>query len=244
MTLVIAVVRTDPSHPELAEATRAALTRQTRAADAVLDAPARDSLAEGAAAGLQLGFDRDADWVWLLDGVTVPEPGALEALLAATDLEPVLPAPLLVAGNVLDEAGAPHPDALPRHELFEKELSVAAVERRLVHLRSARHGSLLVSRAAVERFGLPDARFTGGDDALEWTTRMLRSWSDPGYLATGSVAMRRVAPVPVRRREDFANRLRMLRGPTWSPTERLWYGYLLAIDAVGAMAGRAPAPRA
>ena len=242
-TEVVAVVCTNPAHAELAQTTRAAVDAQLRRPDDIVVVPAHRGVAAASGSGLRDALGRGAEWVWLLDGTTVPEPEALDALLAARAIDG-LPAPVLLASNVLDDRGRPHLDSLPSHELFEKEISVAAVERGMVHLRSARHGSLLVSRGAVERFGVPRRELPRGNDVLEWTTGMLRRWEDPGYLVTSSVAVRRVAPGPVDRREDFRSRLRMLRSSAWSPKERLYYGYLLGIDAVGAMAGREPVPRA
>jgi len=262
VTRVAALVRLDAAHPALASETLQALLRQTRLPEVILiaveagewapDGAELVRVAAGAGptragvAGIRAALERGAEWIWLLDGVTVPERPALATLLASTTGDEELPVPRVVASRVVTTDGRPHPDSLPRHELFEKQVSVAAVERGLVHLRSVRHGSLLVSRGAVERFGSPRAEFTDGDDALEWTTRILRSWNDPGYLATDSVAVRRVPSEPFdgsRRRRDFGNRRRMLLGDAWSPTERLWYTYLLGFDLVATMAGRAPARR-
>src|SRR5439155_803778 len=79
--------------------------------------------------------------------------------------------------------GAPDPGSLPVPAVAA-DLAVAAVRLRLLAIRAARPGSLLVHRGAIERWGPPP----GGGDDLVWTARLLRGrW---GVLVPGSVAVR------------------------------------------------------
>ncbi len=188
-------------------------------------------------AGVRAAASRGIRWTWLLDGDTVPAPEALRDLLGAVDAL-AAPAPLLMVSRVLDEQGRLHADAIPRHELFEKERSVDAVERHLVQLRTAAHGSVLVDTAAVERFGLPRSDLPGGLDMIEWSARILRSWEDTGYLVPASVAVRRAAPVAHPWRY-WLGRARVLGSGGWSPTEKLWETFLLG-GAIAAMLRGAP----
>lgn len=174
-------------------------------------------------------------WVWLLDGCTVPEPGALEALLAARDIA-TAPVPVILVSKVLGSDGQLHPDSTPRHEIFEKQHSVDAAERHLVQLRAAAPGSVLVATEVVDRFGLPRSDVAPGLDMYEWSARILRSWQNTGYLVPASVAVRSAAPVTPSWRHLLA-RARMLGGSAWSPSEQLWETFLLGRQAAGAARG-------
>lgn len=177
-----------------------------------------------------------ARWTWLLDGWTLPGPGALRHLLAAAG-ELSQPAPLLMVSKVLDPDGRLHPDATPRHEIFEKAHSVDAAQRHLVQLRTAAHGSALIDTVAVERFGPPRSDLPVGLDMHEWSARILRRWQDTGYLVPASVAVRRVAPAAHRWRY-WLGRARVLGSGGWSATEKLWETFLLGEAAAGALRGR------
>jgi hypothetical protein len=182
-----------------------------------------------------LGAGESADWVWILDGHALPQPGALQALLAASSFAD-LPDAAVLASKVVSPGGELHPDALPWPEIFEKEISTAACGHRMVSLRAARAGSVLVRRSAVERHGLPRPDFVSHGETLEWTARILRH--EAGYLVPASLAIREDRDVPAVRR-DLGNRARMLRGDSWRREEKLWFGFLLGQDAVRAAAGRA-----
>jgi len=185
------------------------------------------------AAGIRAAAATGTRWTWLLDGQTVPAPEALRALLSGVEAL-AAPVPLLMASKVLDEEGRLHPDATPRHEIFEKERSVDATERHLVQLRTAAHGSVLVSATAVERFGAPRSDLPSGLDMHEWSARMLRRWEDTGYIVPASVAVRRARPVAHPWRY-WLGRVRMLGSPAWTPTEKLWEAFLLGEAVAGAI---------
>ena len=217
----------------------AAVARQTRPSDDIVTRDGLDTAAQAVAAA-PAGWD----WLWLLDGAAVPAPDALEHLTAPVPTG--LPVPVLLASAVTTPAGAPHRDALPEPELFEKEISIAACERRLVHVRAVRPGSLLVPARALERFGSPLDSLAPPYDTLEWTARMLRSWDDPGFLVPASRAVRSDDGEP-RPGASIGRARALLRGASWSPRERLWNGYGLALDAAARPSGstrRSPSPSA
>lgn len=176
-----------------------------------------------------------ADWIWVLDGHAVPEPDALDELLMHTEPEG-LPAPVLLSSRISLPDGSLHPDVLPWPEIFEKEISTAAVGQRLVSLRAARPGSLLIRADTIRRHGPPRADFVSHGEILEWTARILRD--DRGYLVPASRAVRADREAPAVRR-SLRNRARMLRGDTWGREEKLWFGFLLAQDVAKAVTGRA-----
>lgn len=224
---VCAVIYGDPIGPLLAELVQAVTEQSAQPAVILVEG----QLAPGVAAAEARG----TRWIWLVDGQTVPGTNALEELLSAVEAL-ASPTPVLMAGNVLDEHGRLHTDAMPRHEIFEKERSVDAAERHLVQLRTAAHGSLLVSAAAVQRFGSPRSDLPSGLDMLEWSARMLRRWEDTGYLVPASMSVRRAPPV----RQSWGHwlgRARVLGSPAWTPTERLWEAFLLGEAIAGAIRG-------
>lgn len=226
--VVCALVDTRSSRPEHVRATRDALTISVPSPDHVL-VPAPDEGAGGLSAALATG----AAWVWLFDGVTVPAPGAFAAFETAAERLAGLPAPLVLASKILDGGGALHPDATPRHEIFEKDLTVGAVERGLVQLRAAPSGSLLIRREAFQRFGSPRTDLSPSWAAFEFTARVLQAHEDTGYLVPSSLAVRMVPPRPPGRRGGAVRaRARLLPGPAWNATERLWEGFLIAEGAV------------
>jgi GT2 family glycosyltransferase len=189
--------------------------------------PAGAGVAGAAHAGLRAGLAEGADWLWLLDGSAVPAPEALERLLNVLDDLGGLPLPALLAGAVVGPDGEPHPDALPMNRLTHKEVVIEACRRRLVAVRAVRHGSILVSREAIERDGLPRADYVADGDDLEWTARLLRDAD--GYLVPASTALRPDLPsspssgAPTVR--GVRNVIDMLRGPGWAGEEKLWMGF-------------------
>lgn len=180
-----------------------------------------------AADGVRAALRTDCDWLWLLGDGTVPEPGALEALRDVLGGLDGLPEPLVLVSKVVGPDGEPDRSALPYPEMFEKDVTVAGAERRLLQVRAARPGAVLVARRAAERFGLPREDLRPPFDLVEWTARILRSWEDVGFLVTRSVARREAAAAPAPSLRDRA--VATLRGPGWTPTEKLWNAYLLAL---------------
>ncbi|MFD0691533.1 glycosyltransferase [Actinomadura fibrosa] len=130
-----------------------------------------------------------AELLWLLDDDTVPEPGALRALIAArrSAAGPDEP-PALVASRVVWTDGRDHPmntpRAKPRAAAAERERAAAAG---CVPIRSASFVSVLVDAAAVRERGLPVADYFLWNDDFEFTTRLLRGRR--GVLCPDSVAV-------------------------------------------------------
>lgn len=181
------------------------------------------------------------DWLWLLEGDVAPEPEALARLVAPLEDLGDLPMPIVLAGKVLGPDGRLHPDSAPWIPLLDRLGVIAAARRRLVALRLARWGSLLVHRSAVARHGLPRADFADSADDLEWTGRMLRD--DVGYLVPHSVAVR-AAPThpPGLSSAEVRDRVRMVRGDGWVGHEPLWFTFMLGVDALGDLRA-SPRPR-
>jgi hypothetical protein len=179
----------------------------------------------------------DAEWLWLVEGDAVPQDGALDALLAVAEDHGDLPAPALVAGRVLGADGTIDPGGAPWIPLLDRVTVIDAARRRLVSLRLARWGSLLVHRDVLARHGLPREDFARGGDDLEWTARILRD--ERGYLAPASVSRRAAAPRrPITSAAEIVNRARMVRGDAWTGPEPVWFAFMLFVDL--ARAARRP----
>lgn len=146
--------------------------------------------AGGFSAGIARALDGGAGLLWLLDDDTVPEPGALEALLNAREKAanghdgP----PVLVASRVVWTDGRDHPMNTPR-----PKPRATAAETRIaraagcVPIRSASFVSVLVDAASVRERGLPVADYFLWNDDFEFTTRLLRGRR--GVLCPDSVAV-------------------------------------------------------
>ncbi|MFA1550852.1 glycosyltransferase [Actinomadura chokoriensis] len=194
---VTAVVVTHDRRDLLTEALEA-LAAQTRRPDSVIVVdnastdgtpglvrerfPEADLLALGAntggAGGFAAGIARALDTpgtglIWLMDDDTVPEPGALAALLDAR--ERASGEPVLIASRVVWTDGRDHPMNTPRVKPGASRAELdAAQEIGCRPVRSASFVSVLVDAAAVRERGLPVADYFLWNDDFEFTTRLLR----------------------------------------------------------------------
>ncbi|HEY9240695.1 MAG TPA: glycosyltransferase family 2 protein, partial [Streptosporangiaceae bacterium] len=186
--------------------------------------------AGGFAYGLALALADGADLVWLMDDDTVPEPGALRALLDTRD-QAGQDRPVLLASRVLWTDGRAHPMNTPRAKPFasgtEQRRAAAAS---CVPIRSASFVSILVDAAACRQRGLPQADYFLWNDDFEFTTRLLRGRA--GWLCPASVVVHKTRtfgstdadPGP-RFFYEVRNKIWTLRSAgALSPAERVLYG--------------------
>ncbi|HMH94523.1 MAG TPA: glycosyltransferase [Streptosporangiaceae bacterium] len=186
--------------------------------------------AGGFAFGMALALAGDADLIWLMDDDTVPEPGALAALLDARDRHPGGP-PALIASRVVWTDGRPHPMNTPRVKPFAGQAERrAAAAAGCQPIRSASFVSVLVDAGAAARRGLPQADYFLWNDDFEFTTRLLRGQA--GLLCPASVVVHKTAafggtdadPGP-RFFYEVRNKIWTLRtGAALAPAERVMYG--------------------
>jgi GT2 family glycosyltransferase len=143
---------------------------------------------------MALALDQSADLVWLMDDDTVPEPGALRALLDARERYPAYPSrpPALLASRVVWTDGRAHPMNTPRAKPFagraEREAAAAAG---CMPIRSASFVSILVDAGVSRERGLPQADYFLWNDDFEFTTRVLRG--NVGLLCPASVVVHKTA---------------------------------------------------
>ena len=155
--------------------------------------------AGGFAYGLALALADAADLVWLMDDDTVPEPGALQAMLDARALHPGGP-PALIASRVVWTDGRPHPMNTPRTKPFaSKAERLAAAAAGCLPIRSASFVSILVDAGVCRARGLPEADYFLWNDDFEFTARLLRGQA--GLLCPASVVVHKTArsarPTPI-----------------------------------------------
>ena len=188
--------------------------------------------AGGFHAGLRRAHRDGAEWAWLMDDDTIPRPGALEALLRP-DTDAILRASVAVWKD-----GRLHPMNVPGLERERIDPLVDGAAERVLPLRTATFVSLLVHRTAVDRFGLPEARYFIWSDDIEYTARVTRG-GGPAVLVPESVVEHRTAKphtAVTSAGERFyfhaRNTLYMVRGRSWSPLEKLSLLYLLVLTSV------------
>jgi GT2 family glycosyltransferase len=188
--------------------------------------------AGGFAAGVALALAENAGLIWLMDDDTVPEPGALSALLAARDRMAAQDRPpALVASQVLWTDGREHPMNTPRRKPFAaKAERLAAAAVGCVPIRSASFVSILVDAAECRRRGLPRADYFLWNDDFEFTTRLLRG--NLGLLCPASVVVHKTKTFGSidtdpgdRFFYEVRNKIWMFRdNAPLAPLERLAYG--------------------
>ena len=186
--------------------------------------------AGGFAAGLDRALASGAELVWLMDDDTVPEPGALAALVQARGRAPG-PPPALVASRVVWTDGREHPMNTPRRKPFATRAErAAAAAAGCVPVRSASFVSVLVDAAQCRRRGLPQADYFLWNDDFEYTTRLIRGGT--GWLCPASVAVHKTRTFGstdidpgARFYYEVRNKIWMLRsGAPLGPVERVLYG--------------------
>src|SRR3954454_14330220 len=181
----------------------------------------------GGAGGFHEGMRRAAaqgfDWMWLMDDETIASETGLEELLRASAAEPEA---LLLASRAVWTDGTLHPMNAPGTDRRSFDRLVDAASHGLLPLRSATFVSLLVSRRAVHRHGLPHAHYFIWSDDIEYTARVTRR--DPGYVVPSSVVTHatRTAYTAVSSTGGpfyyhVRNTLYMLRSGSWSLVEKL-----------------------
>src|SRR5258707_4771786 len=185
--------------------------------------------AGGFAYGTALALAGDADLIWFMDDDTVPELGALRALLAARERYPAQP-PALVASRVIWTDGRAHPMNTPRSKPFASQAErVAAAAAGCLPIRSASFVSILVDAGVCRRRGLPRADYFLWNDDFEFTTRLLRG--NAGLLCPASVVVHKTrtfgSPHPDPGQRFFyevRNKIWTLRSRTpLAPAERVLY---------------------
>jgi GT2 family glycosyltransferase len=177
--------------------------------------------------GMSWAYERGHDWLWLMDDDTLAEPDSLRRLLAGAARAPRRA--LLVSSRVLWKDERLHPMNAPVGRWRSPADVAEGVAHALLALRYVTFVSVAVRREAIDRFGLPQARFFIWGDDVEYTARVLRD--APGYLVPDSRVHHwtnspHTAATPTSDRFYYhaRNSLLILRGDCFTPIERFDYG--------------------
>ena len=193
--------------------------------------PTNEGAAGGFHEGMKAAVQRGFEWLWVMDDDTIPNPDALEVLLDARQGFDGAHDPVLLASKILWTDGKLHPMNWPEPALAEFDRFVAGIERGLMPIRSTTFPSLLIKRAAVERYGLPRKGFFIWADDIDFTQRILRH--EQGFMIPRSVAVHktRTPHKPWEGGERFyyavRNGLFILRGDSLAPREKVSWLLLL-----------------
>lgn len=165
-----------------------------------------------------------ADWVWLLDDDSIAQPTALAELLDARERVDGSAGPDLMCSRVDWRDGNPHPMNRPVVLRRDTALVIHAVSQGLLPVRAATWVSLLLSRQAIDRVGLPPLHFFYQADDTEYTARILLDGR--GYLVPRSVVEHRTPTRHTAVDDDHRfyyharNTVLMLRGTAWRRSEK------------------------
>ncbi|MBG6239533.1 GT2 family glycosyltransferase [Mycetocola sp. CAN_C7] len=131
--------------------------------------------AGGFAVGMAAALARHSpDWIWVMDDDTVPEAGALEALLSTVD-DYDDDSLCAVGSRVIWTNGAEHPMNTPRRNPFAGKREKSRAEQvGAVPVRSLSFVSSMYRADAVERHGLPVVDYFLWNDDFEFSARLLR----------------------------------------------------------------------
>jgi rhamnopyranosyl-N-acetylglucosaminyl-diphospho-decaprenol beta-1,3/1,4-galactofuranosyltransferase len=145
--------------------------------------------------GMKHAHAQGADWLWLMDDDTIPDPDALAELLSASARvrTPGAPGPpTLLASKVIWHDGSPHPLNFPTLERRRMDLVIAGAQQGVLPMRAATFVSLLVHRAAIDRYHLPLKHYFLWSDDIEYTSRVVlggeRAWFVPTSVALHDTA--------------------------------------------------------
>ena len=177
------------------------------------------------------------EWFWLLDDDSIARPDALAELLAPLAALDGESPPAVLCSHVVWSDGAPHVMNRPVVRPDDPQLLAGALRRRLLPIRAASWVSLMVSREAVERFGMPARQFFYQADDIEYTARILRhatGWYVPRSVVEHRTPTQHTAVDDDHRfRFHIRNTVLMIRGRAWAPREKpglvwviLWTSYL------------------
>lgn len=130
--------------------------------------------AGGFCAGLAYGIeDLGADYVWLMDDDTIPNPTALEEMLAVVSGYPEKVA--MVGSKVVWSDGREHPMNTPRVKPGASSAEIAqAAAVSSVPVRSSSFVSMLVSAERAREVGLPIADYFIWNDDFEYSLRLVK----------------------------------------------------------------------
>lgn len=145
--------------------------------------------AGGFNAGMRIGYQEGADFLWVMDDDVIPAPDALEKLIEADDLLERRGVPrsfVISSAWTEDDRVTNVPKIDTRHNSLGYENWPLLLEEKLVPLIRSTFISILLPRATLAEYGVPVSdMFIWGEDS-EFTYRITKK--HPGYMVADSKA--------------------------------------------------------
>jgi hypothetical protein len=172
---------------------------------------------------VERALDTGPQWLWLLDGSSVPRPGALAALREALERLDDLPDPAVLGGVLLTPEGGVDEARSLWYRPNQLDVAMVSVGRRLLPICASSGPALVRARSAQAQLPSRRARLEPGA-LIEWTARLLRFAT--GYLVPDSEAeAKRSGHDPVHEPRVVA---RLLLGTAFGWFDRVRLAYELA----------------
>ena len=184
--------------------------------------------------GVRQAMQMKADWIWVMDDDTIPETDALAELMKAVEVIGTEDIAFL-SSNVYGMSREPM--NVPRMKMFQKGLNGYAdwncmLEHSLVKVNTATFCSMLFSRKAVKKVGLPiRSYFIWGDDT-EYSLRLSKYVGQAWLVGKSKVLHKRANEKALSIiKEDNPNRIKIyyyyIRN--YLINLKLYYGFLAAM---------------
>lgn len=141
--------------------------------------------------GMKRAYENGFTWIWVMDDDAIPEPDALNRLLAAHHRFDEVQQPRLLASKVIWVDGSLHPMNAPQIKTSNLESLFLATQHSTMSIRYATFVSLLVHRSLIEQYGLPIADYFVWADDIEYTARILRN--ELGIIVPDSLVWHKTA---------------------------------------------------
>ena len=139
----------------------------------------------GLRSAVESALTTGVDWLWLLDGSSVPRPEALAAMRAALERLEGLPDPAVLGGVVVGSDGGVDETRSLWYRPNQLDVTMTSVGRRLLPICASSGPALVNARSAQSQLPSRRARLEPGA-LIEWTARLLRHAT--GYLVPESEA--------------------------------------------------------
>ena len=169
------------------DGTREMLEREYGLVD-VLTLPLNEGGAGGFHEGIKRAHGSGAEWLWLMDDDTIPEPDALAELLGAASRLASPEPPALLASRVIWRDGTMHPMNIPILERRRMDRVVCGAAEGVMPIRGATFVSLMVRASAIDRYKLPLKHFFLWADDIEYTSRIVLG-GEGAYFVPTSIAL-------------------------------------------------------
>jgi GT2 family glycosyltransferase len=169
----------------------------------IVTMPSNTGGAGGFHAGVKHGYALGGEWLWLMDDDCVAAPDALARLLASTPFQRRADNPALgfLASRVCWTDGSACLLNVPQVARFDWN-RLHDVDTSYTKIHAASFVSVLISRAAVKKVGLPVRQFFIWFDDVEYTARISHAGFAAYYIADSTVT--HVTPHNVHP-QDFGN---------------------------------------